>query len=95
MNVIDRVKGLFNKQKRGAEYSPTGGVRWIIAGGSVELSGTEIMRLAYVFACIRNISEDVAKMGIRVIRRDGRSRDVDYNQPLNNLFGAGGQPNHV
>lgn len=95
MNVIDRVKGFFNKQKRGAEYSPTGGVRWIIAGGSVELSGTEIMRLAYVFACIRNISEDVAKMGIRVIRRDGRSRDVDYNHPLNNLFGAGGQPNHV
>ena len=64
-------------------------------GTSGEMSGTEIMRLSYVFACIRNISEDVAKMGIRVIRREGKNRNIDYVHPLNNFFGSGGQPNHV
>ncbi len=95
MNFVDRVKKLFNAEKKGAVYNPTGAIRWQVAGLTGELSGHEIMRLSYVYACIRNISEDVAKMGIRVIKRNGKNREVDYEHTLNNFFGTGGQPNHI
>lgn len=61
---------------------------WSALGGSVRTTSGEdvtsesaLLNATY-YACLRNISEDIAKMSMQIFERDGRNKTIDTDHPL-------------
>lgn len=68
----------------GGRWSPViGGQshRYATSSGEV-ISDASVLSIAAWFACIRNISEDIAKLPLSVYERDDDSREQKYNHPV-------------
>lgn len=56
------------------------------SASGVTVTDATAMRVSAVFACIRNISDDVAKLPLKVYRRKARGKEVASNLPIYRLL---------
>ena len=75
---------------KGGGYSGTPGLFFGL-GLSPSSTGTPVtpytaVGVSAVYACVKRISEDIAKLPMRVLRRQSRGFAVDADHPLNRIF---------
>ena len=99
MKLFDKVAGLFGYSKISAatQRDKTG---WFVEwanGGAATVSGERVnnntaMQLPVVFACIKAISEDIAKVPLKVFRADADRREPQPTHQLQRLLQVAPNP---
>jgi HK97 family phage portal protein len=91
MGIFDRMRsawGVLSGESSGY-ITVTSGGNW---GQSTALTDDRFMRIAAYFACIRNISEDVAKLPLITYRRLARGKSRAPEHPLSSVLGKSPHP---
>ncbi len=84
----------FKKTEKKALGNYGSWMEWFTPGptsSGVPLSNESAMSIATVFACIRNISEDVAKIPLKIYRKSEKGKELKPDHPLLTLLNY--QPN--
>lgn len=95
--MISKVLKLFGYEKTAATYRDTSGwfADWIRGGGPTvsgqNISNDSALTISTVFACINNISTDVAKVPIKVYQKKNGTRKELTDHPLRRVLDK--QPN--